>query len=403
LPAIVAGHTVDPVRYFDHNATTPLTPAAREAWQRAVEEHWYNPSSPYRAAARVRVRLDATRSRLAELLDTDPKRLVFTGGATEAAAGIFAYLAETLPAHARIAVNPTEHPCVLEAARIHFGVQRIDWLPVTREGVVTAETAKTVLQRYSGSGDNATGRLGAVVVMAANNETGVLQPWLELARLCREAGATYVCDASQWLGKLPAGGLAEADWVFGAAHKFGAPKGVGFLQRAAGADGFSIRRGGGQENGQRAGTEDFAGIAAMVAALADAEQAKVLHETERLVWRRDFEREVLSRLPGVQIVGANSERLWNTVTMVMPHGENARWAARLDHHGFAVATGSACATGRAKASHVLAAMGYADEEAKRVIRASAGWGTTPEDWTALGAALVTVATEVKPSNDVVSV
>lgn len=400
LPRDGAFRTVEAVSYFDHNATSPLSAAAREAWLRANDEVWQNPSSPHRAGARARIRLDAERKKLAEVLDVDPDRLIFTGGATEAASAVIAHFARTLPADARIVVNPTEHPCVLEAVRASFEPQRIAWLPITANGVVTP---KAVTEMCHSISDTGSGRVGAVVVMAANNETGVLQPWTELAEVCRQERVPFVCDASQWLGKLPAGGLGEADWSFGAAHKFGGPKGVGFLQRAADASGFSIRPGGGQQRGHRGGTEDLPGIVAMVAALRDAEQTKVLHEDERLRWREQFERDLLTSIPGVRVVAAEVERLWNTVSLLLPHGENTRWVARLDQRGFAVSTGSACATGKEGPSHVLAAMGLSPEEAKRVIRISAGWDTTQENWTALRDALVAVSTEVRPANNVISI
>jgi cysteine desulfurase len=383
--------------YFDHNATTPLAPAAREAWLRAADEAWQNPSSAHRAGVRVKLRLDAARARLAELIDSDPKRLVFTGGATEAAAGILAHLARTIEPSAVLAISPTEHPCVLDPARAHFGEARLRFLPVPRSGVVTPAALTETLQRAAADGSP----IGAVVIMAANNETGVLQPWTELAAVARGAGVPLVCDASQWLGKLAAGRFGEVDWVFGAAHKFGGPKGVGFLQRPLAADDFVLRAGT-QEQGRRAGTEDYAGVAAMVAALRHAEQTQVFQETERLRWREQFERDVTASLPGSAVIGAEAERLWNTVLLLLPHGENTRWLARLDQRGFEVSTGSACATGHAGPSHVLAALGYRPDEARRVVRLSAGWATTPEDWEALRAALVAVAEEVKPATAVVS-
>src|SRR5690606_36980162 len=134
-----------------------------------------------------------------------------------------------------------------------------------------------------------------------------------------------------------------------------------------------------------------------------AEQTKVLHEDERLRWREQFERELLTSIPGARVVAEEVERLWNTVSLLLPHGENTRWVARLDQRGFAVSTGSACATGKEGPSHVLAAMGWSPEEAKRVIRISAGWDTTQESWAALRDALVAVSTEVRPANNVISI
>ncbi|MCF3649166.1 cysteine desulfurase family protein [Synoicihabitans lomoniglobus] len=379
--------------YFDYNATTPLTAAAREAWLGAQTDAWQNASSPHRAGARVGLRLQAAREKIGLVMDCRADRVVFTGGATEAAHGIMQHLSEQLPADAKIAVNSTEHPCVLGAVGSYFESEQVVRLPVETSGRIEMSAVEAAL----GEG------VKAVVVMAANNETGVLQPWEEIAELCRHAGATFVCDASQWLGKLPAGGLAAADWVFGAAHKFGGPKGVGFLLRPAGDNGFSLRRGGGQESGQRGGTEDFPGIAAMVAALLEAEQSKVLHESDRLRTREAFEREIQRRLPDTRVVGAAAERLWNTIALVMPHGENHRWVARLDKCQLQVSTGSACASGKDAPSHVLAAMRVTGEEARRVIRISAGWETTPQEWQELADALVVVAPSTKPASAVISI
>jgi cysteine desulfurase len=220
--------------------------------------------------------------------------------------------------------------------------------------------------------------------------------------LCRRHHAAFFCDASQWLGKLSAAGLGEADWVIGSAHKFGGPKGVGFFLAAEGAQDFHAQHGGGQEHGHRAGTENFPGVAAMVAVLAEAETKRVLLETERLRWRETFERTLPAALPGVRVVGAGAERLWNTVSLILPHGENTRWVARLDKRGFQVSTGSACATAKEGPSHVLAAMGYSPEETRRVIRASAGWETAETDWPKLAQALVEVSAEVKPAEAVIS-
>jgi cysteine desulfurase len=378
--------------YFDHNATTPLAPIAREAWLRASDEFWANPSSPYREAARARLRLDAARDALARLLEGQAKRVVFTSGATEAANAVFTYLASTLPPSARLAVNPTEHPCVLAAAGAFFP-GRLDWLKVDADGVISPDALRaSALVTAASAGQRE--QVGAVVVMAANNETGVLQPWSELALICADAQVPFVCDASQWLGKLPAAGLGEAGWVFGAGHKFGGPKGSGFLHLPRQATGFGGQRGGGQENGHRGGTEDLAGIAALVAALSDTEQRLVMLESARVLVRTSFEQAVVSALPGARVIGASAERLWNTVSLQLPHAENTRWVAKLDARGFQVSTGSACATGKGGPSHVLAALGVEPAVARQVIRVSGGAATTHDDWAALASALVAVGAEL---------
>jgi cysteine desulfurase len=140
-------------------------------------------------------------------------------------------------------------------------------------------------------------------------------------------------------------------------------------------------------------------VVALVAALAETEQKKVFQESERLRWRGQFEQAVRAAVPGVIVVGAGAERLWNTVSLLLPHTENHRWVTRLDKLGFQVSTGSACATAKAGPSHVLAAMGFAPDEARRVIRVSAGWDTTEADWNALVEALRRLGNEFRADKD----
>ncbi len=379
--------------YFDHNATTPLASTAREVWLRTNEEHWQNPSSLYRDAAKARLRLDHARARMAEYLGAAEKEIVFTSGATESVHAALAHLAAQAGPAAEIAVNRTEHSAVLSAARRWFG-SRIRWLNTDRRGVIQWNELE---QKAPGA--------AAVVVMAANNETGTIQPWEKITELCQRERVPYVCDAAQWLGKLPAGGLGDADWTFGSGHKFGAPKGTGFLKIPASARNFSAQPGGAQENGHRGGTEDLASILAMVEMLAEAEHRKVLLESERLTWRTQFEQTVGSAVSGVEVIGAEVDRLWNTVSLLMPHGASQRWIAKLDKMGFAISNGSACATRKEESSHVLAAMGYSAEQARRVLRISSGWETRLDDWLGLAGAFAKAAPELAATenSDVIKV
>ena len=379
--------------YFDHNSTTPIADCAREAWLRVQTENWHNPSSPTRAGARARIRLDTYHEALAILLGGKPEEYVFNSGATEGAHAVLAYWAARLPAGARIAVARSEHAAVLAAAGKFFE-GRIDWLPHDSAGVVPPESVRAAL---------AAGAAG-VVLMAANNETGVLQPWPEIARLCREAGGgagvPFLCDVTQWLGKLPGAGLGDCGaWLIASGHKFGAPKGVGFVKLPAGAaePDFVGQGGGAQEKGHRAGTEDVAGAAALCAALGECERVHVIWEWQREEWRKAFERELVAALPGTRIITTDTgtDRLWNTVFAVMPQGEATRWITKLDKRDVQVSSGAACTVGKGAASHVLAALGVPAEEARRALRFSAGWGTTEADWAALLAALREVAAELR--------
>ena len=234
-----------------------------------------------------------------------------------------------------------------------------------------------------------------IALMAANNETGVLQPWSELAELCLSHGIPMVCDAAQWVGKLPSGGLSHCDFVAGCAHKFGGPPGVGFLKASQSLS--PLICGGPQEDGQRAGTENVPGVLAMMAALEERESLAQSDVTERVEVRNKFERTLAKDLIGIAVVAEGTERLWNTVSVLMPEIADCRrrWVVKLDKLGFAVSTGSACSSGKEAPSHVLSAMGYTPAEASRVLRVSAGWGTRPEDWEALRHGLVRAEAEMR--------
>ncbi|MGA2052584.1 MAG: aminotransferase class V-fold PLP-dependent enzyme [Opitutales bacterium] len=362
--------------YFDYNATTPMHPAALEAWRETAEQAWHNPSSPYRAAARAHALLEDARERLAALLGGEAEDYVFTAGATEANNAVFAHLARKAPL-ARVLVSAIEHPSAREAALASF-LQRAELLPAGMDGVVDLEPVKLAVQ---------SGGVALVSLMAANNETGVLQPWAEALEWCRKAGVPFHCDATQAFGKLPPENLAACDYVTGSAHKFGGPKGVGFLKIPRGDSDFHAQLGGEQEHGHRAGTENLPGVMAMLAALEARAPLLAPGAKEWLTARVRFEKALAKAVPGAVVVGAGAERLWNTVMFLAPRHENMRWVAALDKRGFQVSTGSACATGREGPSQVLAAMGMAPAAARRAVRVSAGWETSTADWDALLEAL----------------
>jgi cysteine desulfurase len=228
-------------------------------------------------------------------------------------------------------------------------------------------------------------RPGMVAVMAANNETGVLQLWRETLDLCRESGVAFYCDAAQWVGKMSGAGLGECDFLCGSAHKFGGPRGVGFLKVPAKGRIEPLLRGGPQEGGRRAGTENLPGILSMLAALEVRQTMLTTGEDKiRLGWRENFERALIEKLPGSVVVGADVPRLWNTVAAVMPEigtrDHQGRWVVTLDKLGCAVSTGSACSSGREAPSPVLAAMGFTPGESARFLRFSSGWETSEAGW-----------------------
>jgi len=361
--------------YFDYNATAPVMREAREAWLEATEKIGGNPSSMHQAGARAERAMTDAREKLAAFLGCHPLDIVWTSGATEANNTVLHHFASTLDARREVWVSAIEHPCVMESAQHYFG-KRARLIPVTRDGVIdldwlTVELADT--------------RPGLVGVMAANNETGVIQPWREVLAICRQYKVPFFCDAVQWIGKMPAKGLGECDFLSGAAHKFGGPRGIGFLKVPHRSQITPLLLGGKQEGGRRAGTENVATIVSMLAALAVRE--KQISRGEHIlrgVWRDNFERQLFHAVPGTTIVGANQPRLWNTVSALMPEGDRKHlWVVKLDKAGFAVSTGSACTTGKEEPSHVLAAMGFKAAQAVRAVRFSAGWETTETDWDAL--------------------
>lgn len=386
--------------YFDHNATSPLHPAARQAWLDATERFIGNPSSLHRVGARADAALSEAREKLARILGCDALDLVFNSGATESANTVFHHAARTLPAAAEVWLSAIEHPCVTAAAS-HYFPQRHRIIPVTRAGLVDLDWLAKGLKRT---------RPGLVALMAVNNETGVIQPAREILTLCRAHGIPLFCDAVQAVGKLPAAGLGDCDWVSGSAHKFGGPRGVGFLKCPAKGRVEPLLRGGAQEEGRRAGTENVPGILAMVAALqlregartptsaAGAGEEAAAVESLRAPLREDFERQLRRALPGTTIIAAKSPRVWNTTLALLPEVDcRTRWVVKLDKLGVAVSTGSACASGKEEPSPVLTAMGYSAADAARALRFSAGWETTVADWAQLLAALEQAHREMKPA------
>lgn len=374
--------------FFDCNATTPLHPAARTAWLEASDRFWHNPSGLYREAAAAKHALEDAREQVADWLDCGAEEIVFLSGATEANNAVMRHWASgpqsgslTESPHPVVAVSALEHPSVTEPAAKEFPPDRLRVIPSGPDGVMEWEALRSMLQND---------RPWGVSVMAANNETGVLQPWPRIRELCQESGAAFHCDAAQWIGKKPAAGLGRCDFVTGSAHKFGGPKGIGFLKTPTGGRPLRWLRGGPQEERRRAGTENVPAVLAMVAAWSAAEKDLAEREPSRVEARNTFESRLQALLPEVEMIAANSPRLWNTSLIVVPPPSNLKWLARLSTRGFQVSTGSACSQGGG-ASEVLRAMGVPEGKLSQVLRLSGGWETTPEDWLALADAIAEVA------------
>jgi cysteine desulfurase len=347
--------------YLDANATEPLRPEARAAVLGALDVLG-NPSSVHAEGRAARRTLEDARERLAALAGLAPASVVFTAGGTEAnATALVGFAAEGR----RVLVGATEHDSVLRA------VPEAERLPVDRDGVIDLAALATAL---------ADPRPAAVAAMLANNETGTLQPIVEVAALCRRAGARLHVDAVQAPGRLKLGDLGAlgADTIALSAHKAGGPKGAGALLLASGWWPGPLIRGGGQERGLRAGTEPLPAIAGFAAAAASAEAWRAAGGAGRLAALREAILAGLrARVPAAVPIALGAPRLANTLCLALPGVAAATQVMALDLAGIAVSAGAACSSGKVAESHVLRAMGLGPLAAS-AIRVSLPWNT-PDD------------------------
>jgi cysteine desulfurase len=362
-----------PRSYLDHNATSALRPQAAEAVLRALSLPG-NASSVHAEGRAARAAIEAAREQVAALVGAAAKNVVFTSGGTEASATVLSpALRRPGGANARLLlVGAAEHPCVLDGHR--FPADAVERIPVDANGIVDLVWLEARLGRAEGP--------VLVSIQAANNETGVLQPVAEAARVVRAAGGLLHSDAVQVAGKVPVNMAAlGADVLTLSAHKLGGPKGVGAIVLAS--EGVEIAdrllRGGGQERGARAGTENVAAIAGFGAA-AEAAREAMTEDAARIRGLRDELEAVLGRIaPDAVIFGAGVERLPNTVAFAVPGLRAETALIAFDLAGVAVSSGSACSSGKVKRSHVLQAMGVEPALAEGAIRVSLGWNSTKED------------------------
>lgn len=353
--------------YFDNNATTPLLPAAREALVNALEQGWANPSSPYRTSAQIRASIQKCRESIASTLKVDPEHLTFTSGATEANNSVFSSLAHTSSPASRVLLSPFEHPSVTEAAQKWFP-DRVDTLTAQLNGEISMEEISDYLQKEQGH--------VLVAVMAASNESGVIQPWREVARLCQTHDVLFHCDSTQLPGKGSLHDLSLCSFFVTSAHKFGGPKGIGWL---VGEDACSLLVGGEQEKGRRGGTENYPAI--ISACTAWESMANFTPDSEDLSsMRNKFEKQMIREFPAVRVIGQDAHRLWNTSLLLMPNFKNLRWVGKLDKLGFQISTGSACSTTKKGGSPIAQAMKLSPADSQHLIRLSSFHSHAASDW-----------------------
>ena len=375
--------------YLDFNATAPLRVEAREACRAALEVTG-NPSSIHAEGRAARALVEEARAAVARLAGAPAQGVTFTASGTEAAnlALTPAIVAPGREPPVRLIVSAGEHVCVLKGHR--FAPAAVERAPLREDGRIDLDGLARLLAR---------GGPAMLALQGANNETGVIQPVAEAAALVHAAAGFVICDAVQLAGRAPVAASAlGADFLILSAHKLGGPKGAGALVAAPGISvAAPLVRGGGQERGQRAGTENVAAIAGFGAA-ARAAIADGANEAARLTGLREaLAAHVAASAPDTVIFGAGAPRLPNTLCFSVPGVGAETLLIALDLSGIAVSSGSACSSGKVARSHVLEAMRVDPALAGGAIRLSLGWSSGEADVAHFGEALGGILARVRRS------
>ena len=345
--------------YFDHNATSPVSVDVEEAVVSALRD-FGNPSSVHAKGRSARKIVENAREEIAGLVGGIPENVIFTSGATEAN-----NQALRCSGRQQVIASAIEHPSVLEISpddpRISVGAN----------GVVELDSLSTTLRRR--------GRFAVVSVMAANNECGVIQPVKGAAECAHAAGALFHCDAVQAVGRIPIDmKRLGVDMLTISAHKLGGPKGIGALILGEGVEIEAFICGGGQERRHRGGTENVPGIAGFGVAVREAQERRLsIGRIANLIGV--LERRAVAAVPDAVIFGEDAPRIANTSLLALPGVDAETQIMALDLAGIEVSAGAACSSGKVGESHVLQAMGVADELGRCAIRISFGAENTVEE------------------------
>jgi cysteine desulfurase len=375
--------------YLDHNATTPVEPAASEAMMRALQDLFGNASSVHYYGQQAKAAIDVARSAVASLIDAEPSEIVFTSGGTEADNYAIRGVAEALEVTGRkhLITSGIEHEAVLNTYK---ALARRGWkttvLPLDTSGIVSPERLREAM----------TAETALVSIMHANNEIGTIQPVAELANIAHAQGALFHTDAVQSAGKIPVSvRRLGVDLLAISGHKFYGPKGVGALWVKRGVRLAPFIAGGKQERNRRAGTENVPGIIGMGVAAHHALE-KMPAESARLAALRDrLETGILNSVQNTDVNGARDARVPNTTNISFERIEAESLLIALDLEGVAVSTGSACSSGTLEPSHVLKAMGLASHRAQNSIRFSLGAANTEEQIDHVIAILPRIVTKLR--------
>lgn len=372
--------------YFDHNATTPVSPEALDAMAVCLGQEYGNASSVHYFGQQARQRLETARRQVAALLGSEAREVVFTSGGTEADnLAILGTVRARGGGH--VITTAIEHPAVLQAcAQLEREGAAVTRVPVGSCGVVDPDDIRRALRPDT----------ALITVMHANNETGAVQPLAAIAAIAREAGVLIHSDGVQAAGKIPVDVAALAvDLYTASAHKLYAPKGCGVLYVRRDVKPQPLAFGGRHEGGLRPGTENVAGAAAFGVA-AETAARNLAVEAARLATLRDrLEAGILARVPAAFVNGGGAGRVPNTTNIRFEGIAGDALAIALDLRGFAVSSGAACSSGAVEPSHVLTAMGLAPDDARGSIRFSLGRGNDEAQVDALIEAVADAAAQLR--------
>lgn len=348
--------------YLDNNATTRVADEALEAMLPYFKELYGNPSSIHHFGSQIAKKLDEARQRVADFLGCRITEVIFTSGGTESNNMAIKGVLAAHPKKKHVITTEVEHQAVLNPVMIcerqGYEVTRV---PVDSQGRLEIEDISDAIGEDT----------ALVSVMAANNETGVVFPWQDVAKLCAERGVTFHCDGVQAAGKMPLNlNESQVDLFSVSGHKLHAPKGIGCLYVRRGLKFRSMIHGGHQEGGRRAGTENVPAVIGLGRA-CELLAATLQADSGRVRWLRDrLERGIIEAIPGARINGEGAERLPNTTSIRFEGCESEAVLIALDEAGICASPGSACTSGSVEPSHVLLAMALTAEEAASAVRFS---------------------------------
>lgn len=381
--------------YADYNGSAPLCQEVVEYLVRRLQEGPFaNPNAIHQLGTKTLMGMENARSHCAKLLGAKPKQLIFNSGATEGISHVFHSLLLDGQAQGKryIITTGIEHSAVVNLAKYYAGRgYQVLTVPVSHDGVVLLNELEGWLKEYGSA-------IGLVSIMAANNETGVVQPFKEIARLCRAADVPYLCDTTQYIGKTDFNFQESGvDFAVLSGHKIGAMTGAGILL----ADDISrlnpLIIGGGQERCLRGGTQNYIGNETLAVALQAFEQKK--EKLKALREARDlFEKTIKERFPEVVILGEKAKRLDSTTYIAYPglHGQAVQ--IELESRGIFVTTSSACSDNEPVTSKVLKAMGVDDRIGRAVVRISLGLCSPTELYPKITEALTSAYQKLTPLN-----